>query len=217
MRAAGTPRHALFPTRADQPWSSSESAIVAVLALGIALLQWGSEWLQTEAAALPDLLRWAMGIAPALAVALGVLGLYRRWRAAGLGAAGAFLRAHTPIVRVFAASFVIIAVGLLLGLRSHTIILLHVSAWYVFSVRQLQKHPPAAPFPAPGSLAWMRSSPGGFTLLHAGLAVLMMIGAGVWAYKFHQDPRLLGFRIFLDSKSFAYWTIVHVSVSFSSR
>jgi hypothetical protein len=193
------------------------SAVVAALAFGVALLRWGSEWVQTEAAALPDLLRWAMGITPVLAVAVGAVSLRRRCRVAGLGAAGVFLRAHTPIVRVFAASFVIIVVGLLLGLRSHTIILLHVSAWYVFSVRQLQKRPTPAPLPAPGSLAWMKSTPGGFTFLHAGLAILMMIGAGAWAYGFHQNPRLLGFKIFLDSKSFAYWTIVHVTVSFSSR
>jgi hypothetical protein len=120
-------------------------------------------------------------------------------------------------VRVFAASFAIIALGLVLGLRSHTIILLHVSAWYVFTIRQLQKRPAPAPLPARGSWAWIRATPGGFTFLHAGLAVLMVVAAGVWTYGFRQDPRLLGFKVFLDSKSFAYWTIVHVSVSFASR
>lgn len=193
------------------------SAVVAALAMGIGLMGLGGEWVQAEAAAVPDLLRAAMGIVPALAAIFALLVLRRRWRAGGLGAPVAFLRAHAPIVRVFAASFAIIAVGLLLGLRSHTIILLHVSAWYVFSVRQLRKRPAPAPIPTRGSWAWIRGTPGGFTFLHAGLAVLMVVAAGVWAYGFRQDPRLLGFKIFLDSKSFAYWTIVHVSVSFASR
>ncbi|MGH9364112.1 MAG: hypothetical protein ACRD1B_02445 [Thermoanaerobaculia bacterium] len=193
------------------------AAIGAALAFGAALLGLGGEWVQARAEGLPDLLRWALGIAPALGVAYGLLSLRRRWREAGLGAPGPFLRAHAPILRVFAASFVLMGVGVLLGLRSHTIILLHVSAWYVFSVRLLRKHPVSAPLPAPSSWSWMRSTPRGFTFLHAGLAVLMMVAAGVWAYGFRQDPSLLGFRIFLDSKSFAYWTIVHVSVSFSSR
>ena len=193
------------------------AAIVAALAFGTAVLGWGSQWVQAEAAALPDLLRWALGVAPVVAVIAAVVGLRRRWQRAGLGAAGDFLRAHAPIVRVFAASFALIAVGLLLGLRSHTIILLHVSAWYVFSVRQLQKRPAPPPPPTPGTWAWIRATPGGFTFLHAGLAVLMVVAAGVWSYGFRQDPHLLGFKVFLDSNSFAYWTIVHVSVSFTSR
>jgi len=193
------------------------SAAVGALAFGVAVLGLGGEWIQTEASALPDMLRWAMGVVPVIAVALAVLALRRRWRAARLGEVGSFLRAHAPIVRVFAASFAIILIGLLFGLRSHTIILLHVSAWYVFTVRQLLKRPAPSPGPARGSWAWIRSTASGFTFLHAGLAVLMVAGAAVWAYGFRQDPRLLGFKIFLDSKSFAYWTIVHVSVSFSSR
>jgi hypothetical protein len=196
------------------------AAIGAALAFGVALLGRGGEWVQARAQSLPDPLRWALGILPALGVAYGLFRLVRRWQEGSLGAPAAFLRAHTPIVRVFAASFVLMGLGVLVGLRSHTIILLHVSAWYVFSVRQLMKRPAAsAPAPAHAQTgwSWIRSTPGGFTFLHAGLAVLMMVAAGVWAYGFRQDPRLLGFKIFLDSKSFAYWTIVHVSVSFMSR
>ncbi|MEO8430126.1 MAG: hypothetical protein ABI592_01365 [Acidobacteriota bacterium] len=193
------------------------SAVVAALALGVGLFGLGGEWVQAEAAALPDLLRGVLGIAPAVGVVFAVLALRRRWRSADLGSIAAFLRAHVPIVRVFVASFVLIAVGLALGLRSHTIILLHVSAWYVFSVRQLRKRPAPAPSPARGSWSWIRGTPSGFTFLHAGLVILMVAAAGVWTYGFRQDPRLLGFKVFLDSKSFAYWTIVHVSVSFTSR
>jgi hypothetical protein len=193
------------------------ASVAAVVAFGAAVLGLGSEWIQAEAAKIPDLVRWALGVAPVVAVLLAVARLVRRWRAAGLGPAGAFLNAHAPVVRVFLGSFAIIFIGLLFGLRSHTIILLHVSAWYVFSVRGLMKRRAPEPRPAAGSWSWIRSTPAGFTFLHAGLVVLMVIGAGVWAYAFHGDPRLLGFRAFLDSKSFAYWTIVHVSVSFAPR
>ena len=191
-------------------------AIVAVLTLAIDMFGEGTSWIREEVEALPEAVRWSLGAGPSVVVLVAALVFVRRWRRAGLGSLRAFVRAHAPILRVFAASFTILAVGFALGWRAHTIVLLHVAAWFVFSVRQLQKRP-VKPRPAPGTWSWLRATPIGFTVLHAGLAAVLLAAAAVWAYAFRHDPRLLAFRLFLDQKSFAYWTIVHVSVSFMPR
>ncbi|HEY6066470.1 MAG TPA: hypothetical protein VIY96_09955, partial [Thermoanaerobaculia bacterium] len=106
--------------------------------------------------------------------------------------------------------------GLTVG-RAHSIVILHVAAWYVFSLRMLRRPGQAVPPPRRLNWAWMRSTPAGFNLLHVGSAALLVVAGLVWAFGLRNDPGALPFRLLLDRDNFAYWTIIHVTVSLAPR
>jgi hypothetical protein len=125
------------------------------------------------------------------------------------------LRGSRSIRMIYAGTLGVLLLGLLVG-GGYAIVILHVASWYVFTVRQLASRPSgitASTF----SWSWLRSTVPGFTVLHAGSAVLFLVGGAVWAYGFGNDPALAPFAILLAPESFPFWTIAHVTVSFAPK
>ena len=134
---------------------------------------------------------------------------FRRYRAK-------VLAAHRPICVVYGGALVVIVLELLISGRIFSIVTLHVTAWYVFAMYQFSKRPPPDPAPRKLGWKWMRTTRGGFAFLHLGLCVLMLVAAAVWAYGFRNAPSSV-FSMFLSQDVFAYWTIVHITISFVPR
>ena len=143
----------------------------------------------------------------ALAVTFRV---YRRYHAS-------IVAAYRPISAVFVGMLLVVLLDVLVSGRIHSIVTLHVTAWYVFVIHQFSRRP--APDPAPPRLRWkwIRTTRGGFEFLHIGLLVLVMVGAGVWAYGFGNSPSQAGLSVFLSRDAFPFWTIAHVTTSFTPR
>ena len=135
----------------------------------------------------------------------------------------AFLRAHRPIYFVFAGSLLLGVAGAIVTGQPYTLVILHVTAWYVFSLRLLQKGaklPPEEKARAPrkpGLAGWIRATPGGFQVFHLASFALFVAAGLVWAYAFDNSPAVTPLRLVLDPHLFRYWTILHVTVSFASR
>jgi hypothetical protein len=127
-----------------------------------------------------------------------------------------FVSMHRPILYVFAGSVLVLGVSALVGASGDAIILLHVCSWYVFTMRQLQKRPPATRPPA-FSWNWMRSTLAGFNFVHIGSFILFLVAGAIWSFSFHNDPSMTGFATVLGRVMFPYWTILHVTVSFPGR
>ncbi len=187
------------------------SGAATVLTGGVALGLLHIEWLSAAVMNVPEFFRWALGVLPVVVAAVAIVRLRDCWRREEPGRFTTFLGVHRPIYLVFAGSLLI-----LLAQKGYAIVTLHVAAWYVFSLRQLKRRPAPA-LPPRASWQWLRATPAGFRLLHLGSLALLVIAGGVWAYGFRNDPALAPFAIFLDKDNFAYWTILHVTVSFSSR
>ncbi len=180
--------------------------LAGIFGLGLA----HSAWLTEALVAVPTPMRWALAsLLPILAL-VAVARVAGRWSRAADGGAASFFRLNRPIYLVFAGTLLI-----LVAQRLYSIVILHVAAWYVFSLRQLKKRPPPDPAPRPWSWTWVRTTPAGFRWLHIGSAVLLLAAGVVWAYGFRNNPALTPFAILLDTNAFPYWTILHVSVSFS--
>lgn len=160
--------------------------------------------------------RWGLVVILLAATALGIWRLTSGWKRENPGRVALFLRTHRPILLVFAAMFLVLIAGIAIGGHPYTINTIHVAAWYVFTMAQLKKRPPAAPV-RPFTWNWFRGTRPGFTLMHAGSAVLFIAAGVVWAYGFRNDPGLPLFNLVLDKDLFRYWTILHITVSFSPR
>jgi hypothetical protein len=158
-------------------------------------------------------LRVLIAFAP-LAVALISIILATGYYTARLGYATpkAMFRAHAPLFRVSVGAIAVLGLGLLVVQRPYPLILLHVTAWYVFACHQLRRYPPKAP--ATGWWAWMRTDVKGFKVLHIGLAVVLMGIGLVWTLALGQTAAL---QWLLAPESFMYWTIMHITVSFVPR
>jgi hypothetical protein len=212
---AGTDRPALRKAILSVPWLAV-GAVAAVLSAAAALgLPAGAE-IRDFMGRLTPAARWAVGLAPALAVTIGTAVFFRHLRKEGLGSLRDLLRTHRPVFFVYAGSLTILLVGGFLGWRLHTIVIFHVVSWYVFSVHLMRARLPAAP-PRKGGWAWLRSTPSGFTLLHAGIAVALLAGGVVWAYALENAEGAGALWLLLDSGNFQYWTILHVTVSLPSK
>jgi hypothetical protein len=165
---------------------------------------------------LPPLLRGAFLFLP-VPVLFAALRLRALLRQEGMGTLASLVRAHRPLARIYALNLGVLLVGLVFTGQMYTIVVLHVTGWYVFTWRQLRERPAEAPAPRPPGWRWMRSTPAGFTFLHAGLVALCLTGGVVWAYGFRNDPGLPAFAVVLGQAAFPLWTIGHVTVSFGSR
>lgn len=151
---------------------------------------------------------------PVLIACLRLRALLRR---EGVGPLTALVRANRPLARTWALNLGVLLVFLALTGQLYAIVALHVTGWYVFIWRQLRERPAPLPAPRPAGWRWMRSTPAGFTFLHAGLVVLCVVAGAVWAYAFRNDPGLPAFAAVLGQGSLPLWTIFHVTVSFGSR
>lgn len=161
--------------------------------------------------------RTSVGVAVAIALALGAAASVLIWRKRrGSTSVMSFVNAHRPIFYVLAGSLTVLAISAVLGASGDAIILLHVCAWYVFTIRQLRKREPPVR-PAPMTWSWIRSTVAGFNFVHIGSLVLFMVAGLVWSYGFRNDPSSTGFNTIISREMFPYWTILHVSVSFPGR
>ena len=162
-------------------------------------------------------LRLALGALP-LAALLGAMELRRRHHARGpAGGLWGHLRRHRPIFVVFAGIFALVVTDVLLHGRALALVTLHVTAWYVFARQQYARRPPPAPAPRRFTWRWMRTTGAGFAFLHVALAVVVLAGCAVWAFGFRNSPDRTVLRILFSPDAFAYWTIMHITLSFAPR
>ncbi len=158
---------------------------------------------------LPAAVRQVAGSLPLVATLLW------GWHRFGRGGRSlAYWRAHRPLVTVFVGILLLILLDLLLHGRVRALITLHVTAWYAFTLHQLARRPSPATPPRPWSWTWVRTTPRGFSCLHIGLFLAVLLGAALWAYGFRNSPERTAFHLLLSRDAFPYWTIMHISLSF---
>lgn len=158
----------------------------------------------------PYTLRFASTFVPMLLVAtVVVLRIARRFDG---GLAGLW-RVHRPILVVFLGSTGIILLALFSGPWTfNAVVLMHFVGWYLFGRHSLASRPPAEP---PRTLwKWMRTTRTGFTVLHLGLAAVFVALSVVSTYAFGKTGVL---EAIVGTKSFYFWTIMHVTLSFFPR
>lgn len=122
-------------------------------------------------------------------------------------------RMHWPILTVFAISTGIILIALGTGPWTFNfVVLMHFVGWYLFGRASLRQREPQTP---PSNWwTWMRTTVRGFTFLHMGLAVVFVLLVAVGVYGFGKQGVL---ELLFGSKTFYYWTIMHVTLSFYPR
>lgn len=158
----------------------------------------------------PYLLRFASTFLPMCAIT--AFAMHRIARQFPDGMAGLW-RMHRPILIVFMISTGIILVALVSGPWTFNfVVLMHFVGWYLFGRRSLGMREPQQP-PA-GIWAWMRTTRAGFTVLHLGLAAIIVTLVATSHYAFGKSGPI---ELFFGSKSFYYWTIMHVTLSFFPR
>ena len=156
-------------------------------------------------------IRFASTFLPMVGVA--VLAIRRIARVFPDGLRGLW-RAHRPILAVFMGSTGIILIALVSGPWTfNAVVLMHFVAWYLFGRVSIERRPPKEPA-AVGTWRWMRSTKSGFTWLHLGLTVVVVVLVAVSTYAFGKQGVL---EAVVGSKSFYYWTIMHVTLSFFPR
>lgn len=156
-------------------------------------------------------LRFASTFLPMVAVALLVMRRIARVFPDGLRG---LWRTHRPILVVFLISTGIILVALGTGPWTfNAVVLMHFVAWYLFGRSMMERRAPAEPPPA-ATWRWMRTTKIGFTWLHLALAVVTIIFVAVSTYAYGKEGVL---ETIFGSKSFYYWTIMHVTLSFFPR
>ncbi|MGE3181302.1 MAG: hypothetical protein AB7N71_06705 [Phycisphaerae bacterium] len=122
-------------------------------------------------------------------------------------------RAHRPILTVFLISTGIILVALATGPWTFNfVVLMHFVAWYLFGRHMIAKRPPKEP--VVGVWNKIRRTKTGFTVFHLGLAALFVVLVAIEVYVFGKNGYM---EPIIGSKSFFYWTIMHVTLSFYPR
>lgn len=122
-------------------------------------------------------------------------------------------RAHRPILTVFLISTGIILVALGTGPWTFNfVVLMHFVAWYLFGRYMIDKRPPKEP--VTGLWNKIRRTKKGFTIFHLGLAGLFIVLVAIEVYVFGKNGYM---EPVIGSKSFFYWTIMHVTLSFYPR
>jgi hypothetical protein len=165
---------------------------------------------------------WLVPGAISLVLAASVFMLWRLRalaRQAGSSLRGV-LTAHMPLLLVFGGILGVLLLGSPFGSTGlNLIILVHVTAWLVFVHYQLAKKPATPPLPplARGSWGglwgWLRGTPTGFLVLHLGVMAVILI---LMAVRVHVWQRVGFVSELLASKTFTYWGLMHISMSFWS-
>lgn len=159
----------------------------------------------------PYLVRFLATLVPMVLVAALVLARIARQFPDGLRG---LWRVHYPILTVFLVSTAIIVLPLATGpWVFNVVVLMHFVGWYLFGRHSLRQRPPQIP-PRRYSWKWMRTTWQGFTFLHLGLAVVVVLIVAVSHYVFGKQSWL---ELVVGSKVFYYWTIMHVTLSFFPR
>jgi hypothetical protein len=158
----------------------------------------------------PYVLRFASTFVPMVLIAVFALRRIARRFPDGLHG---LWRTHRPILTVFMVSTGIILIALCSGPWTFNfVVLMHFVAWYLFGRYSLGSRPPQTP--VKGWWEWMRRTKTGFTVLHLGLAAIVVVLAGVETWVFGKQSPM---EAIIGSKSFFYWTIMHVTLSFYPR
>jgi hypothetical protein len=153
---------------------------------------------------------WLLGLIALLTaagLALAALAV-RGWRS-GWGRAAELLRSHRPLWLVYGGIGGLLFIGTLLGsVGFNLIILVHVTTWLVFTCHQLSQRP----LPARVSWwHWLRRTPRGFVALHLGVALAVLV---LMALRVHCWDRSGWFCDLFARSSFAYWSVLHISMAF---
>lgn len=163
-------------------------------------------------ASLPFLTKFAIYLVPVLLFNGALFAWFSR---AYPGGWRAIWQDHHPLLVVFLISTGIIFATLLVGPWTFNfVVLAHFVGWYFFALRKLDQIPPEKAAPASRPLAWMRTTPAGFRMLHLGLAVLVTLLIAVSVYAFGDEGWL---STIVGGPAFYYWTVIHVSLSFYPR
>jgi hypothetical protein len=150
--------------------------------------------------------RAAIAALPMLVWVAAEYGYLRRHAAHGFGGVSDLVRQYGVLFRVFVGVFLVLGLGLAILGRPYPIVLLHVSAWYVFVSR-------TAKAAASSDMGWwtrIRTTRRGFQSLHVGLVVALGVAAAVSVYAFGALGPLW---YLLSGDVFVYWTIMHLTVS----
>ncbi len=191
-----------------------------VLAVVVTLLGApGTRASQASLASLPPVVAGLLGFLLLFGFAGSLIHLRRLWKQSGEVSVRRHLRAHRAIYRVLGGSLLLVLIGWVTTGRSHVIVILHVTAWYVFILRQLRLRAadPAVSRPGRFTWQWLRTTPAGFNLLHLGSFAILFLAAGIWVYAFRSDPSLTPLWATLDVDNFRYWTLIHVTLSLRPR
>lgn len=192
-------------------------SLLAVVGVGSMVLGVpGTEEAASSLGDLPPSWRWPAIAVPALLAVIAGLRIRQHAARAGIRSLAAHLRAHRPIHLVFAGSLSILLVSVALGWRGDAIVILHVTTWYVFSLRQISHRSGGAERPS-GLLQRLRGTVAGFNALHIGSAAALLLAGLVWAYGFRSDPGVRLLSVLLEPAHFPFWTILHVTASFRPR
>lgn len=149
-------------------------------------------------------------------VPMTLIAIFALWRIAlqfENGLAGLW-KMHRPILTVFLIGTGIILVALVSGPWTfNLVVLMHFVGWYLFGRHSLASRPPTTPV-QPWTWQWCRTTRTGFTVLHLGLAGIVVALLAVSTYVFGKQD---GIETIMGSKTFFYWTIMHVTLSFFPR
>jgi hypothetical protein len=100
-----------------------------------------------------------------------------------------------------------------IGVKGRSIVLLHVSAWWVFVSFNMARSGKKSGIQKLGLGGWLRETQTGFQTLHIVLTLLVLAAMFSWVYQFDSsDQNILSWVA--KPESFYYWTIVHITVSF---
>lgn len=206
----------LFLAYGDGPEPSPESRALlaslsrAVALLLIAVLALGQLAFVTAIGKTDVLERLPMGTvlvglgAVLVACALASYQTVRLWRRL-YGQMRTVLALYQPLFLVYAGLLAILLLGSLLGsVGLNLVILVHVAAWLVSAHYHLGKRPA---LPTSNPWKWLRATPCGFLVLHAGVALGVLLLMGLRVYSWERS----GFVCDMLSKSsFYYWSIMHI-------
>ena len=176
----------------------------------------GTARLREKALVLPVGWLWGLGLLLAAVFLWASVRLGQVWRAAGLGPFRSHVLANRPIYTVFAGTILIVLLGVFPAWNVKALVILHVTGWYVFTLRVLRQRPAKAAAPL-GTWQWLRATPAGFNVLHLGTLAIVAAALAVWVYGFAGDPGITPLWAALDVDHFPIWTLLHVTVSFRPR
>jgi hypothetical protein len=148
-----------------------------------------------------------LGLGAALVVIRRLIGDAGGWRGA--------LAADRPLIVVLGGLYLVLMGGFVATGRAYMVVAMHVTVWFVFALRRLET--PAALPPRPFSWRWMRDTRSGFATLHGGVLTAVVAAAGVWAFGLANADEPAVFGLILSRESFPYWTIMHVTLSWTPR
>ena len=193
-------------------------AIMAVFFFGAAFRIGGTRrYTESVYGSLDPTIRGVIGSLALLGLIAAIHMTRRSWDRRHEGGALGFLTRNRPIFVVFGGIMAVLILDIIINGRAYAIVTLHVATWYVFVMHGYSKRPAPDPTPKRFSWPWMRSTKNGFNALHTVLVVGIVLLAVLWAYGSRNSPDQASLWVLLSKDAFPYWTIMHVTISFTPR